>query len=299
MIDILCIGHTSWDVFLPLTRFPAEDSKVVINEWIESAGGPASNAAYLLTKWGARTAFAGIVGGDANGQRIIDEFNAAGTDTSLIQVDERVPTPHSVIIVNEQNGSRTILNRRKQKARCVLGPTVEEMNPKVLLFDGHELDASLDALQRFPNAQSVLDAGSLQESTKVLSGRVDYLLASERFTRDLAGSDELDTPEQWQKALRCLRDTGCRTAAFTLGPKGLVYELEDECVHMPAFEAKAIDTTAAGDIFHGAFAFGLLQRMDFVECLRLSAMAAALSVERPGGKDSIPSLEEVEGALIE
>jgi sugar/nucleoside kinase (ribokinase family) len=68
---------------------------------------------------------------------------------------------------------------------------------------------------------------------------------------------------------------------------------------MPAFEAKAIDTTAAGDIFHGAFAFGLLQRMDFVGCLRLSAMAAALSVERRGGKDSIPSLEEVEGALIE
>jgi sugar/nucleoside kinase (ribokinase family) len=201
--------------------------------------------------------------------------------------------------VNEKTGSRTILNRRKQKARCELGPSIDGMNPKVLLLDGHELDASLDALARFPNAQSVLDAGALREATEVLAGKVDYLLASERFTCELTGVEALDTYEQWQKALGGLHDTGCQTAAFTLGARGLVYEMENACVHMPAFEANAVDTTAAGDIFHGAFAFGLLQNMGFVESLRFSAMAASLSVEKPGGRDSIPSLQEVMDALYE
>ncbi|MDA0838799.1 MAG: PfkB family carbohydrate kinase [Planctomycetota bacterium] len=297
MIDILCIGHVAWDVFLPLKKFPEEDSKAVIHEWSESGGGPASNAAYLLTRWGAQTAFAGVVGGDANGYRIIDEFKAAGTDTSLIQIDEKVPTPHSTIIVNEQNGSRTILNRRKEKAPCVLGPSADEMRPKVILLDGHELDASLDAIERFPDAQTVLDAGALREATRVLAGKVDYLLASKRFTEELTGVDQLDNPDQWRRALRGLHETGCETAAFTLGAKGLVYELENECVHLPAFKVKAVDTTAAGDIFHGAFAFGLLQKMGLVQCLIFSSMAAALSVERPGGRNSIPALQEVEAAL--
>ena len=111
-VDVLCIGHASYDLSVFVESFPMEDSKCETPELLESGGGPAANAAYLLSAWGVRCGFAGLIGMDRYGQRIQEEFESVGTDISLLERRPGHATPVSMIVINKQNGSRTIVNRK-------------------------------------------------------------------------------------------------------------------------------------------------------------------------------------------
>lgn len=297
-VDVLCIGHAAYDVSVFVDGYPSENSKVETHELLESCGGPAANAAYLLSTWGVNCAFAGLVGDDVYGRRIRDEFQSVGTDISLLQLGENHDTPVSMILISRQNGSRTIVNRKLKGAALQLDAGgLSTMAPRLLLFDGHELDASLAALEAFPNAISILDAGSWREGTAALAGRVKYLAASERFALQATGMPDLRSDESRRQCLQKLREHFSTTTIVTLGESGLIMDDGRGFRHLPAFVARAVDTTAAGDIFHGAFAFAIAQSMPLWESLRLAAMAAALSVQAAGGRSSIPSLHQVKEAL--
>ena len=160
---------------------------------LESGGGPAANAAWLLARWGVPTAMAGVVGEDEYGRRILAELRQGGVECSLMQTRPGYSTPVSFIIANRANGSRTIINRRAA-AQGLEWPSQKpaQLQPRLLLFDGHEPGASLATLEAFPSAVSVLDAGTLREGTELLSRRVDYLVCSERFAAQVTGSDEVE-----------------------------------------------------------------------------------------------------------
>jgi sugar/nucleoside kinase (ribokinase family) len=271
-----------------------ENSKSEINELTECGGGPAANAAYLLSRWGIETAFAGLIGDDSYGLKIFDEFKTVYIDTSLLEMRHSYVTPLSIIVVNKQNGSRTIINR-KFKSSFLSNNYLEKtcINPKIMLFDGHEPDASIKAMQAFPGAITVLDAGSLREGTEVLSRKVDYLVSSERFALSVTGLPDLESKVNQERCIEELAKINERQVVVTLGERGLIYSKDSITCHMPAFPAKTIDTTAAGDIFHGAFVYGLLKDMSLVDTLRLASMAASKSVQIEGGRNSIPELESV------
>lgn len=293
-IDVLCIGHAAYDLSMFVDEFPRENSKCETREMLETCGGPAANAAYLLSKWGARCAFGGLVGDDGFGRQIRDDFVSAGTDVSLLELRSGHATPLSTILINKKNGSRTIVNR---KLPAPFACDTRAFMPTVLYFDGHELDASLSALAAHPAAISILDAGSWREGTATLAGKVHYLAASERFALQATGLSELESHSARRECARQLRARYGTTVVVTLGEAGLFYDEGQGYQHLPAFPAQAVDTTAAGDIFHGAFAFGILRKLPLLDSLRLGTMAAALSVEARGGRTSIPNLERVQRAL--
>jgi sulfofructose kinase len=296
-LEVLCIGQAAYDLFLYLERFPLENSKSETALSQESGGGPAANAAYLLSLWGTRCAFAGVVGNDYYGQQIVAEFRSVGTDTSLLEVRVDFPTPLSVILVSRQIGSRTLVNRRIQGTPLSLEPRVlAGLSPKVLLFDGHELAASLAARSAFPDAITILDAGSAREGTLALADKVTYLLASERFALQVTGLPNLDSADLQRACLDILAERFGTTAVVTLGERGLI--VYEGCHHQfPAFPAAVVDTTAAGDIFHGAFAYGALNEKPLQENLRFASMTASLSVQLPGGRKSVPPIAQVKEAL--
>ena len=297
MIDVLCVGHASVDLSLAVDAYPAENSKLEIQSWLECGGGPAANAAYLLSKWGNRCAFAGWVGEDAYGETILREFAAAGTDTTLVQRLATVPTPLSIILVSRRTGSRTIINRKAPGVELALAPTPASWKPEVLLFDGHELAAARAAMARFPSAATILDAGSLRDGTRALADAVDYLVASERFALQLTGLESLATPAARLEALAALARPCHKAVVITRGEEGLAYRCGARTGELPAFPAAAVDTTGAGDVFHGAFAHGILNGLPLGETLRLASLAAALSVAVAGARPSIPELGRVTEAL--
>ncbi len=299
-MDVLCIGHAAWDISVFVAGYPVENSKCEIDTMIESGGGPAANAAILLSRWGVATGFAGVVGLDAYGERIAREFADAGTDMTWLRRNPGDATPVSVILVNEQNGSRTIINRKTPcpgpPFRLVPRPECAQA-PRVLLFDGHELEASLEAMTLFPEAKTILDAGSLREGTRELAKRVDCLVASERFARELSGVVELDSVANQAAAVAALHRINGHPVVITRGEHGLVHGTDQCWESLPAFSVRVCDTTAAGDVFHGAFTYGMLRGRPWRETLRLASAAAAISVTARGGRTSIPTLAQAEEML--
>jgi sulfofructose kinase len=293
MIEVLCIGHAAFDVVLPMDQFPAENKKYALDVKLESGGGPAANASFLLSGWGVGTAFMGQVGDDVYGHTLIRELESGGVDISLLRISKSVPTPYSTILVNTRNGSRTILNfRQKPEPFEIPVKQMSNFSPRVLLFDGHEAEASFEALKLFPGAISILDAGSVRENTLSLAKLVDYLITSESFALSFCDIASFDS----KNAVLCLKKlnaAGKGRVVVTLGERGLFYWDAGQVVHLPAYPVNSVDTTGAGDFFHGAFAYGLLQGYSFEKNLHFSAAAAALSVRKLGGRPSIPSLQEV------
>lgn len=168
-------------------------------------------------------------------------------------------------------------------------------SPRVLLFDGHEPGASRSVQAAFPQATSILDAGSLRPGIEPLAASVDYLAASERFALQVTGLVDLAggaRRKECLERLRALAKPGA-TIVVTLGERGLIYDAGGTCRHLPACRVRTVDTTGAGDVFHGAFAYGVLQGLPVDRIVKLASLASALSVQERGSRRSIPSLDAV------
>lgn len=299
-MDVLCVGHAAWDICLFVDGYPTENSKCEIHTMLECGGGPAANAAYLLAHWGVSCGIAAAIGADAYGDRIAAELLAMGADIALLDRQSTNGTPVSVILVNQQSGSRTIVNRKalSQASELRLLPkTASCGSPRVLLFDGHELQASLEAMELFPDAKTILDAGSVRSGTRELAKRVDYLVSSERFACQMCGLPHLDSPENQVQAIATLYAYNGHPVVITLGERGMLRGTDRHMERLPAFKVDTVDTTAAGDIFHGAFAYGVVTGLSNDTTLKLAAAAAALSVTVRGSRTSIPSLIQVQEML--
>jgi sulfofructose kinase len=305
-MDVVCIGLAGYDLIFPLPEFPQEDKKYQTGLLYASGGGPAANAAYLLSSWGLHCGLACVLGDDEWGKRVRGEFTAARTDLSLSEIRRGAATPLSCIWVNQNSGSRTIVNYRQAGDPLRLEPSrLKSFEPKPgwLLMDGHEPAASLKAMAAWPQAVSVLDAGSRRRGTEILAARVNYLVASASFACALTGVSGLERPGEQEECLRRLMALNGKQVVVTLGRNGLIYLDRDRgrsrLRHLPAMPAlpKAVDTTAAGDIFHGAFTYCLVRGKPLPQALRIAAAAASLSVTRPGGRASIPERGEVKALL--
>src|SRR5271157_3193996 len=175
-LEVLAIGTAAYDFSLFIEEFPRENSKAEVHDMLEGGGGPAANAAYLLSLWGAHCGFAGLLGDDYYGERIRGEFESVGTDLSLTETRAGHPTPVSFILANTRTGSRTIVNRRAPQGALELKSSqLAAYSPRVLLVDGHEREAGRAAHEAFPQAVSILDAGSLRPGTQESADKVDYL----------------------------------------------------------------------------------------------------------------------------
>ncbi len=291
MKKILCIGHASYDVTIPVNGYPEENSKNRFENKIECGGGPASNAAYLLSKWGMDTSFIGVLGDDLYGKRIIEEFKEVKVNTDLVEIDPKYETTLSFIVVNTNNGSRTTFTHRDLEMKLK-----KELNIKadVILVDGQELEASIKAIKDNPDAVSIIDAGSLKEETIELSKIVNYLVCSKNFAEDFCNIKiDLKDPNSVINVYQKMEETFKNELIITLEDKGCLYKKDNKIKLMPSIKVKPIDSTGAGDLFHGAFVYCIANGYDIEKTLKISNITGALSVTRMGGRYSVHTLDEV------
>ncbi|MCL7422494.1 MAG: PfkB family carbohydrate kinase, partial [Methylobacter sp.] len=165
-VDVLCVGHASYDLVFSVSHHPAKDEKLFADDFISCGGGPAANAAVMVSRLGLNAAFAGYLGLDLYGDKHNEEFIEYGVNTRLI-VRGPSPTPLSMILV-KPGGDRALINY-KGDTRALPADAVDlsSVKPKVVLFDGHEPHLSLALVKRAQrdNIPTVLDAGSLHEGT--------------------------------------------------------------------------------------------------------------------------------------
>jgi sulfofructose kinase len=292
-IDVLCVGHASHDIILQLAHHPRADEKVFAETRLECGGGPASNAAVTVARLGGQSAFAGYLGRDVYGEQHFKELQGEAINTELVQRGNN-PTPLSIILV-KPNGARTVINHKSLTPPLGEDSLVlPDWQPKVILFDGHEPLIS-QKLMEFAKAEgipTVLDAGSVHQGTRQLAPQVDYLAASLKFAGEFSGEN---IPENALKILAPLTPT----IIITLGEKGLIWKNKQDSGKLPAVSVRAVDTTGAGDVFHGAFALGIAQGRKFRDNLIFASAAAALTCTELGARTSIPTADEVHRFLEE
>jgi len=283
-VDVLCVGHASYDLVFSVAKHPDSDEKVFADALISCGGGPAANAAIAVSKLGLKSAFAGYLGNDLYGDQHNQEFEQHSVNTDCL-IQGKNPTPLSTIIV-KPDGKRALINY-KGSTTALSSNTIDfsRLKPKVILFDGHEPHISLALIDsnHFHDIPTVLDAGSLHEGSEKLANKVDYLVASEKFACQYAGDVKT--------ALKQLAKIA-PSVVITLGDKGLIWQRGIETGQLKAFPTKAIDTTGAGDAFHGAFATAVALDLDWPEVLRYAGAAGTLCCNKMGARIGLPSKKE-------
>ncbi|MFI3307448.1 MAG: PfkB family carbohydrate kinase [Mycoplasmatota bacterium] len=291
-MKILSIGHAAYDITFPVENFIVENTKNRVNNKIENGGGPACTAAYLLGKWNADVTFLGIVGKDFYGEQIISELESVNVNTKYIEKKENYQTTSSIIINNQTNGSRTILTYRPNT--IVMNDVKLDFTPDIILIDGQEYELSKKMIERYPNAISIIDASRTTKEIIELSKIVDYLVCSLNFAEELSQiKTNKEDNSTYANLYGNLEKLFSNNIIVTLEEKGCLYKKDGVIKIMPSLNTNAVDTTGAGDIFHGAFTYGISKKYDIETILKISNIAGAVSTKYIGGRNSVRTLEEM------
>jgi len=291
-IQVVGLGQACVDYLGTTPVYPGEDGKIELEALRAACGGPASTALVTLSRLGISTSFLGSISDDPFGMEILKNLEKENVDASRLKVTPGHTSQFAFIAITGDSGNRTIFWHRGSVPH--LRP--EDVNiasfpgARILHLDSLMVEAGMEAARqaRALGMTVVMDAGTMRKGAKGLIGLVDMLIASETFASPLVGSDA--PPET---ALRALRKLGPKQVVITLGPKGSMGLNDRGIMTQEAFRINAVDTTGAGDVYHGAYVYGLLQEWDMNQCMRFASATAALKCTETGAQTGIPNLETV------
>jgi sulfofructose kinase len=290
-IEVVALGQACVDYLGRVPSYPREDGKIELLELQSQCGGPASTALVTLSRLGIRTSLLGSVSDDPIGVAVLEGLRADQVDHSFLKITPGYTSQFAFIAVSRESGNRTIFWHRGSapplKTEDVdLSPFSEA---KVLHLDGLMIEASIEAARqaRARDLKVVLDAGTMREGSLDLVSQIDVLIASERFAAPLVGEHS-----SAEKALETLSRFGPEKIVITLGAKGSVGWDRGEVLAQGAFPVDVVDTTGAGDVYHGAYIYGLLKGWDMKACMRFASATSALKCRAIGARAGIPTLQQ-------
>lgn len=296
MKRIICVGHAALDRIYRIEAFPKSPSKVRALEHVESGGGMAANAAATIAKLGGRAELWSRVGDDDAGVKIRAGLKAAGVDVRSVQSFEEGRSSTSAITVDSK-GERLIVGARdiNMPSGTSWLPLERIKGASAVLADVRWLEGLRVAFARARSEgiPTVLDAdlGAREALVEVLA-LTDYAIFSAAALKDFA-------QEQGTGArLRRVLTLGPKYAGVTLGPQGYRWHDANGAGVQPAFPVDVVDTTGAGDAFHGAFTLALVEGHPVEQCARLACAAAAMKCTRLGSRAGLPTRQELETFLV-
>ncbi len=293
--DVVGLGQCCIGYLGVVEQYPDINKKEEINNFTVQGGGPVATAMVTLSRLGATTTFIGKISDDYFGSLIKDGLTCEDVNIDHIVVENGKRSQFAFIIIEKKTGKRTILWSRATVTPLRVGEINRNVisAAKVLHLDGLMLEGSLEAAKcaRDAGVTVVVDAGSTREGPLELVEISDFFIASEDFTREYFNGNDP------KAAARELLKHGAKTAVVTMGEKGSICVSSENYFHQPAFKIEVVDTTGCGDVFHGAFIFGLLQNWDLNKTVRFASATAALKCREIGGRKAIPDLREVEAFL--
>jgi sulfofructose kinase len=291
------VGLNATDTVLTVERFPAAGGKAPFTSEFYSVGGQVATAMAACSRLGLRTKYIGTVGDDERGRIQMESLRTSGIDIAHVQQRAGCPNQSAYIVVDGSTGERTVFWHRP--ACLTMSP--EEIDPgqitcaRLLHIDGHDTAAVGHAAQiaRAHGIPVTVDVDSIYPGFEQVLPLVDSMIASFEFPAAWTG---IEDPLEALMAIQ--RQSGMRVAGMTLGQYGALAYSEGRFTYSPGFAVGCIDTTGAGDVFHGAFCYSVLQQMPISGALEFSNAMAALNCTARGARGGIATIDEV-GNLVE
>ena len=294
---VVGIGQCAWDTLAMVDTFPQADTKKEVLLWEEQGGGPVATALATLSRLGVPCRFHGIIGDDREGTAIRQSLREEGVYISGLVTRSRASSQTALIVIEKSAATRTIFWKR---------PSGEPLSPEelprdflegadFLLLDGLMKEVSFFAARQAKKAKIpvILDAGRVREGTLELARLSDYVVGSEEFARELSWKDDA---AQFKPKIK---KHGFGITTITLGARGSVTYADEKIISIPAFPVETVDTTGAGDVFHGGYIYGLLRKWSLEATVQFASAVAAMKCRKMGGRAGIPRPAEVQQFLEE
>ena len=289
--DIVGIGVCTVDHLMTVPRLPNRNENMTAINYDRQPGGLASIALMAAARLGARAKIIARVGDDDSGDYIRHVLREEGVDVSHLLAEPGGESQVSLILVHEASGDRSIISRPTAGRPVSPGEfTRADITSARVLFIDTLNDATLQA------ARWAREAG-----TKVL---LDPALPYAKIKPLLRYVDVPIVPEYWARALmpneapaavaERLHNEGAEIAVVTLGERGAVVAWEGGTQAFPAYPVDVVDTTGAGDAYHGAFLYTLLQDWELPRMARFASAVGSLNCRALGGRNALPTREEVD-----
>lgn len=282
--DMPCV-----DLAVNVDVFPKPNGGAGINALSWQGGGKVASGLTAAARLGARCAVLGAVGSDDYGQFCHKDFQRHGVDTSGLLCREGETTSLSIVISDRETQGRSIVYRRGS-ARP---PVPEELDRKTIescqwFFISHVTDAAMWAVHaaKEAGAKIMVDADSYSSELMEQIGLIDVFIGSE-FCYDVLFHDR-----NYEDNCKFLCEKGPSTVIFTFGPKGCAgFSRDCGGFRLPAYQVPVMDTTGAGDVFHGAYLAGTVRGLNSIESAKLATAAACIKCTRMGGRAGVPDWE--------
>jgi sugar/nucleoside kinase (ribokinase family) len=295
--DVVGVGANSVDTVYVLPEHPRADgtrAKLPILQRVVCCGGQTATALATCARLGLRSAYVGATGNDANGRRIAAVLRDRGVEAAPVVRES--PNPTAVILIDAGTGERLVLWHRPEGLALAPAelPLETIAGARLLHVDDVDQAAAVRAAQ-FARGRGILVTSDLErmtDATETLVHSVTCPIFAEHLPSELTGHADQE------QALRKLRRTHPGWLVVTLGSRGAVALEGDRLLVSPGVPVKAVDTTGSGDVFRGAFIYGLLNDWPLARILRFANAAAAVSCTRLGAMNGVPARAEID-ALIE
>ncbi|HTC88629.1 MAG TPA: PfkB family carbohydrate kinase [Bryobacteraceae bacterium] len=294
--DVVGVGLNATDTLILLPGFPSYGGKVPFHREILSPGGQVASAMVTCAQLGLRTKYIGTLGDDERGVIQLESLRASNVNLDDIEIRANCPNQSAYILIDQMSGERTVLWNRNDCLRIDSATiTAEKITcARLLHIDGHDTPAVSRAAEiaRRHQIPVSVDVDTIYPGFERVLPNVDYLIASSEF------------PARWTlepdpfRALTMIQDEyGMRVAAMTLGADGSLARVDGSFTYSPGFIVDAIDTTGAGDVFHGAFCYSVIESMPVREALEFSNAMAALNCTALGARGHIASFPEAHALM--
>ena len=298
MAKIVGIGANVFDTLYNIPTYPTEDTKMRATASKTAGGGPVATGLVAAQKLGETSAYIGVLSDDNGGKFLKEDFIKYGVDTELIEIKSGYRSFQSVLWLCADKGTRTCVFDKGDLPPLTLNEAQKQAvrNAEILMVDGNEMDAAVDAarIARESGTKVLYDCGGLYEGVERLLALTDIMIPSEEFS---LGHTGCKTAEE---AAKKLYDTyKPEVVVITQGKRGGIIYDGEKITAYPIYPAVVVDSNGSGDVFHGAFAAGMVKGYDFLKCCHFSSAVSGLKCTGVGARESVPSFEITKNYLKE
>ena len=297
--EIIIVGSTNMDMVVTTDRIPVPGETILANTFFMNPGGKGANQAVTVARLGGKVKFITKIGNDVFGHQSIQLFDEEGIDTKYILSDSELPSGVALITVDKL-GENSIVVAAGANGNLYPTDLTENIlsdisNAKILLMQLEIPIKTVNYLAKYAVSQGVkviLNPAPMAEVSEDLL-KCLYAITPNSTEAEMLSGIKISDLESAKEAAKKISDKGVDNIILTLGSKGaLVYEA-GKIELVAAEKVNAIDTTAAGDVFNGAFVVSLAQGKGLLEATKFASKAAAISVTRIGAQSSIPYRNEL------
>lgn len=298
MAEIVGIGACVADTLYRIPSFPKEDTKIKAITSKISGGGPVATGLVAAKKLGVNSAFIGVLSDDSNGIFLKNDFEKFGVDTTHLEVKSGFRSFTSSLWLCDDTATRTCVFDKGDLPGLELNEHQKEAikKAKLLMVDGNELNSAVKAAKiAKENATTVLyDCGGVYNGVEELLKLTDIMIPSEEFALEFTKCKTTD-----DAAKKLFNQFNPKVVVITMGKKGGVLFDGNSLYKYPVYPADVVDSNGSGDVFHGAFAAGIVKGFDYLKCCHFSSAVSAIKCMGFGARESVPDFETVKKYLKE